>query len=423
MDIYDIDIKCHQQDTDYYCSAASAQMILRSMRNGIIDQAKLYSDGHNNNCPGKWGSFEDPLSGLHGIVRAGGVDPTGLECALNINGQSFTNLPIGIIDNKFNIHEEIDQDQLMYEIVTNLINSKTPIAVLVKQASHWVVARGAHIDGDPNRMFTLHGVIINDPSPPLPYNIPQGDKLPPPHMDNDICGTVGDTIQSSDEYIATREWLDEWLTPVAFRPYSIPTTVAVYNEPQIMVKLGNLVYYSHKFIPEENRIIDTEILSKITLEQAKIHGLFEHKIYANALQGARPSKPILVQRLDKLDSFYYIVPMVREGMITSTALVHAVDGTLQGFVPLDKPTEKLYFDHEAVIKKLTERPIYMEDSGAKLMFREGTFSIHPIMVWKLCKESLSKYRPFHMVTIGNTQIYVGWDGKVYTKLHDPGRFG
>ena len=247
MDIYDIDIKCHQQDTDYYCSAASAQMILRSLGNGIIDQAVLYSKGYNYNCPARWGSFEDPLNGLHGIVRAGGVDPTGLESMLNNYDHSFLNPPLGIITgNQFNIHEETNQYRMTGEIVTALINNKTPVAVLVKQASHWVVARGVHIED--GKRFTLLGVSINDPWPPLPYNIPQGDILPPPHTDDDICGTVGDTIQSPDEYIAAREWRDEWLTPVAFIPHTIPTTVAVFNEPQLMQRIGDFIYFYHKII-------------------------------------------------------------------------------------------------------------------------------------------------------------------------------
>jgi hypothetical protein len=232
-----------------------------------------------------------------------------------------------------------------------LINKKTPIAVLVKQASHWVVARGVHIEGDPVKKFTLLGVNINDPSPPLPYNLPRGENHPPPHTDDDVCGTPDNT---SNEYIGLGEWMEGWLTPVAFIQGSIPTTVAVYNEPQTIEMIGDLAYYRHKFKPENNRIIDPENLSRITIDQARIHGLFEHKIYANALQAARPSKPILVQRLDKLDSFYYIVPMVRDGLIISTALVDAVNGTLQGFAPLEKPVERLYINREEVMKKLTE---------------------------------------------------------------------
>ncbi len=425
MKIYDIDIKCHQQDTDYYCSAASAQMMLRHFGNGIISQDELYSYGYKNNRPAKWGSFKDPHNGLNGISGNGGVDPTGVEIMLNHNDHSNSNTRGGLKHGRFKILENTDKNRMTRDIVTILVDKKIPMAVLVKQASHWVVARGAHIDGDPvaGDNFTLFGMTINNPSPPLVYNLPQGAKRPPPHTDNDICGTIGDTIGSSDEFVSYAEWEDDWLTPVGFTQNSTPSMVAVFKVPYKEKKLGRIELVKHKFIPEKNIIIDAKVLKSITVDEARAHGLFENKRYASALKNALPANPILVQRLDKKDSYYYIVPMVREKSITSTALIDAVSGVLLGFTPFKKPVDKLFMTQDEIMKKLAQHPVNLEDDQAKLKLREGAYSIHPAMVWKLCKESLSKYHPFYMVTIGKTKVYVGWDGKVYTRLHDPGRFG
>jgi hypothetical protein len=38
----------HQQDTDYYCGAACAQMVLVSIGAGILDQVGLYADNHSH---------------------------------------------------------------------------------------------------------------------------------------------------------------------------------------------------------------------------------------------------------------------------------------------------------------------------------------------------------------------------------------
>ena len=38
----------HQQDTDYYCGAACAQMVLDSIGAGLLDQDDLYADNHSH---------------------------------------------------------------------------------------------------------------------------------------------------------------------------------------------------------------------------------------------------------------------------------------------------------------------------------------------------------------------------------------
>src|ERR1035438_10747361 len=38
----------HQQDTDYYCGAACAQMVLDSLGAGLLDQNVLYNDNHSH---------------------------------------------------------------------------------------------------------------------------------------------------------------------------------------------------------------------------------------------------------------------------------------------------------------------------------------------------------------------------------------
>jgi hypothetical protein len=38
----------HQQDTDYYCGAACAQMVLEAISAGILDQDDLYADNHSH---------------------------------------------------------------------------------------------------------------------------------------------------------------------------------------------------------------------------------------------------------------------------------------------------------------------------------------------------------------------------------------
>ena len=40
----DLAVQYHQQDTDYYCGGASAQMVLAQIGAGLLDQDDLYAD-------------------------------------------------------------------------------------------------------------------------------------------------------------------------------------------------------------------------------------------------------------------------------------------------------------------------------------------------------------------------------------------
>ena len=51
----------HQQDTDYYCGAAVAQMILDSIGSGVLDQNTLYASNHAHSSGG-WYTSPDGLN-------------------------------------------------------------------------------------------------------------------------------------------------------------------------------------------------------------------------------------------------------------------------------------------------------------------------------------------------------------------------
>jgi peptidase C39-like protein len=44
----DLTVDYHQQDTDYYCGAACAQMVLDSIGTGLLSQDDLYNDNHSH---------------------------------------------------------------------------------------------------------------------------------------------------------------------------------------------------------------------------------------------------------------------------------------------------------------------------------------------------------------------------------------
>jgi hypothetical protein len=67
------------------------------------------------------------------------------------------------------------------------------------------------------------------------------------------------------------------------------------------------------------------------------------------------------------------------------------------------------------------RRVELPDRLGRLPVRREAICLYPTLVWKPCRESLSPFWPFHMLTIGAHRIYVRIDGAVFTALHDDDR--
>jgi hypothetical protein len=59
----DLPTQYHQQDTDYYCGAATAQMVLQQCGAGILGQVGLYNDNHSHStAESGWYTAPDGLT-------------------------------------------------------------------------------------------------------------------------------------------------------------------------------------------------------------------------------------------------------------------------------------------------------------------------------------------------------------------------
>ena len=67
------------------------------------------------------------------------------------------------------------------------------------------------------------------------------------------------------------------------------------------------------------------------------------------------------------------------------------------------------------ILQLIGKEIFNEKKGTVKVFPE-VVHVSPVLVWMPCMASLSPLYPFQLVFIGETRIYIRFDGKVFTKL-------
>src|SRR5262249_1141167 len=122
-------------------------------------------------------------------------------------------------------------------------------------------------------------------------------------------------------------------------------------------------------------------------------------------------------------SFYWIVPQLREGIPTAVINVDARFGTYQQARVLPEPraTALLLHGHDEVHHAVHERLHQLPDELGELRIRSGLACITDPWVWRPCRESLSPYYPFKLVTYGAHQLYVRSDGRVFTHLTTTGR--
>jgi hypothetical protein len=82
---------------------------------------------------------------------------------------------------------------------------------------------------------------------------------------------------------------------------------------------------------------------------------------------------------------------------------------------------ELTFDSNRALQSVLGARIDLGNQQGQLLIRREASCLYPILVWKPCRESLSPFYPFHMVTVGNHQIFIRVDGQRFTELHDQDR--
>ncbi|GAG52073.1 unnamed protein product, partial [marine sediment metagenome] len=77
-------------------------------------------------------------------------------------------------------------------------------------------------------------------------------------------------------------------------------------------------------------------------------------------------------------------------------------------------------ERESVLEMVVNQrfELEVEDFQGRLLVRPEALCLYSTLVWKPCRESLSPLWPFYMLTVGDSQLYIRIDGRVFTHLHD-----
>jgi hypothetical protein len=72
---------------------------------------------------------------------------------------------------------------------------------------------------------------------------------------------------------------------------------------------------------------------------------------------------------------------------------------------------------EEVINLVEGERFELPERAGRLLVRPEAMCVHPTLVWRPCRESLSPFYPFSMITVGDWRIFVRVaDGAIFTHL-------
>lgn len=387
----------HQQDTDVYCGAACAQMVLDSIGAGIVDQDDIYTDERNHT---------NELSAWYN-------PPDGLQWVLN------NRRPSGF-GGWFALYALDTEDALSRKLVWTLHHYQVAPIAMVYKGDHWLVVRGYEASAAPTSSvdvsYTITAFEVNNPWPPVPSFYGTAAAPPPPHSGSDQCG-VGGTRGVANEHIAYAAWQSFYATGNKYGALWHGKNVAVCDPDPPPDRPG-------KVAPPGERLRGDKLMRpskavECAVAGIRLYGLDKKRNWRETFKGTKPGRPMLVHRLDQLDSYYYIVPMERHEDIAAAVLVDARFGNYCESIAVPPRGQSLL---TAMAPKTVEglvagKQFRLDETREALRVRNEAFCIYPTLVWQPCLESLSPFLPFHMITVGDRKLYIRVDGQIFTTLH------
>jgi hypothetical protein len=182
---------------------------------------------------------------------------------------------------------------------------------------------------------------------------------------------------------------------------------------------------AREILASGRRLVSFESAIDFSRQGLEKYRLLESKQIAAAVQSAQPGKPLIVNRLDKPNTYYHLVPWVSEKGVVATTQVDARFGTFQSIHWQEEPKREMDLllgsaDVEAIgetiLKRVAQKQIELPKMRGQLKLFPQESIITPVLVWQPCRESFSPHLPFYQYVQGGNIVYVRIDGEVFTKL-------
>ena len=265
-------MQLHQQDTDYYCGCAVAQMMIGPTGAVMPSQDWLYGQLANP----LWHAAPDRLATVLSTYLAKAV-------------------PAG-----FAMYCDPDRDAGFARIAAS-VASGTAVPVVVLDGSHWVtITEVSHGPAEARIGATrpIVGLYYDDPYPKTAsqdgVNV---DSPPPPHHDGDVCGSGG-WYGTANAYESVAGWTGTyWCTPCAPPAVCEPGYVTVCPVGIALAKV-RLEPLPGPWRADAHALLDEPRAIESAARGLREHDLEHSSRLASFLRGARPERAALVRRTD-----------------------------------------------------------------------------------------------------------------------------
>jgi hypothetical protein len=454
------DLHFHQQETNTWCAATCAQMVLHylSPHTAPLDQDLLRTN------------IENRAHALEKDIAWFGA-PDGLEATLNA-------FPPPPARGCFRLVACTTESEVSRLIVWSLEHHHVPAIALVYGMRHWLIVRGYTADRAPtgpnDTGYQIISFDLYDPWPPVPDRKP--GHWPPPHVDGtDGCGTGNDRGIALN-HISYDGWRSHagllnsgYMTGVPGEAISSkwkglflavvdPSDDDLHADQDGHDKSEEDGSDSEKPAKEPTQPVTSGAGSQHPAGRVSYHIALNAAIEAlteieqgmreewkDKLAGATPGQPQHVRALQPAPTRSAPGTLPRAGMLRSdAALRHApyyiVPFEKPGYTPLavrvDSSTGAYLqsvaaqSDNQSVISFMSVADIVaslegrqLDFEGTKVVFHAKEMEPDPPLGWKPCRESMSPFYPFYIITLhtrsGLHELYVrAHDGVAFTHLDD-----
>ena len=208
----------------------------------------------------------------------------------------------------------------------------------------------------------------------------------PPHATNDGCGS-GDRRGQAPQHVTYVEWLDRYITGVPSGFWQ-GRFLAVGDADAVPIRPGRI-----ELPPVEHdgdRIVPPGVAADGARDGLKAFGVADRQEWGAILRGTQPGTPTLVQRLDRLERYDYIVPFLRSrAKANAFALVDGTQGDYRQCAGFRCQRRFVLKRRKRYLKRHVGMTYALPDQRGSLLVRPRAAIIYPLLVWKPCVESLS----------------------------------
>lgn len=356
-----LDVNRFDQETGFYCGAASAQMILDYLHNWGGDPDISQDDLYNTIQTHKedTGFYTDP-DGLVGCLND--ESPAANRWLVYAGGAGY-------------------QAKVTRKLAVTMNQYDAPPAALVFDGDHWVVISGVTATEEPSmgkQSFIIYTVRVHDPG--------RGSNVREVEYSN-WC----------NNYMTRNTWGTKW-----------DNQYVVVVDPK--VEEADVRFPMPNYKTSGRRRISPEDAVKYAQESLVDYHLTDRKDYRDALEGTAPGEPVLFKNLRlKSKRFCYLVPFEKGDRTRVVVMVNTYFGNYMGSSIVDKP--KGYLDIRADrAKTLVQREVADKPGVSAEDVRE------PWLVWKPSRESWDPFEPVWKTTARGRRRYVNQKGEISSRL-------